>query len=277
MYVHINKYEKYPFDYLGWTVSDNYEYNDKSPRHSQYSITITSPDITSQEELNYSSMSGKKIADIITKLIPISGLSSLNSPNFISFSNNHELVDYKSAPNGWRTNYSDIQSTLNSEKGDKQFLDVTLVGFVHPSILEQSPLYEIKQMLEHYNEADEHIKFLLFLYNSIETANDINVYMLIGKALEMVFAMGEYKNTRKIKNYFPELSDILQDITFGNLFDLTNHRKESRHYVDNKKNNKTHDSMSNEERINLYRCSTNLIISVIRKAFGLSSVSIVFN
>ena len=222
-------------------------------------------------------MSGKKIADIITKLIPISGLSSLNSPNFISFSNNHELVDYKSAPNGWRTNYSDIQSTLNSEKGDKQFLDVTLVGFVHPSILEQSPLYEIKQMLEHYNEADEHIKFLLFLYNSIETANDINVYMLIGKALEMVFAMGEYKNTRKIKNYFPELSDILQDITFGNLFDLTNHRKESRHYVDNKKNNKTHDSMSNEERINLYRCSTNLIISVIRKAFGLSSVSIVFN
>ena len=276
MYVHINKYEKCTFDYLGWAVSDNYEYNEKFPRQSQYSITITSPDITNQEELNNSNVRGKEIADIISLLIPISGLSSLNRPKFICFSNNQKFVDFKSAPNGWSTNYSDIQSMLNSETGDKLILNVTAEGFIHSSILEQSPLFEIQQMLEHYNDADEHIAFLLFLYNSIETVNDINVYMLIGKALEIVFAIGAYNKKRHIKSYFPELSEILQDVTFGSLFDLTNRRKESRHYVDNKKNNQIHNSMSNEEKIKLYRCSTSLIINVIRQAFGLSRVPIVF-
>jgi len=276
IYVHINKYEKYSFDYLGWTVSDNYKYNEKIPRHSQYSITITSPVITNQEELNNSNVRGKEIADIITLLIPISGLSPLNSPKFISFSNNHEFVDFKSAPNGWSTNYSDIQSTLDSEKGDELVLTVTAEGLIHSSKLDQSPLFEIQQMLEHYYDADEHTAFLLFLYNSIETANDINVYMLIGKALEIVFAIGIYNKKRHIKSYFPELSEILKDVTFGTLFDLTNRRKESRHYVDNKKNNQTHNSMSNEEKIKLYRCSTSIIINVIRQAFGLSRVPIVF-
>ena len=277
MYVHINKYVKCTFDYLGWSVSDNYIYNEKSPRHSQYSITITSPDITSQEELN-SSMRGKEIADIITRLIPISGLPSLNSPKLNSFSNNLEIVDYKSAPNGWSTNYSDIHSTLNGEK-NKLIFNVKVEGFCHPSKLEQSPIFDIQHMLEHYDEAKEEIKFLLFLNNSIETANDINVYMLIGKALEIVYAIGtckepKWKKDRPIKKYFPELSDILQEITFGNLFTWTNLRKETRHYVSNKKNNLPHDSMSDEERINLYRCSTSLIINVIRQAFGLSRMSI---
>jgi len=281
MYVHINKYEKYTFDFLGWTVSDNYIYNEKSSRHSQYSITITSPSITNQEELNNSSLCGKEIANIVTLLIPISGLSSLNRPKFISFSNNHEFVDFKSAPKGWSTNYSDIKSMLNGEKSNKLILDVTAEGFCHFSKLEQSPLFEIQYMLERYENADEHIKFLLFLYNSIETANDINVYMLIGKALEIVFAIGannehKWKKERPIKNYIPELSETLQDITFGKLFEWTNFRKESRHYVDNKKNYKPHGSMSTEERIKLYRCSTSLIINVIRQAFGLSCVPFVF-
>jgi len=275
MYVHINKYEKFTFDYWGWTVSDNYKYNAKSPRHSQYSITITSPSITNQEELNNSSVRGKEIADIVTMLIPICGLSALNSPKFISFSNNHKLVDFKSAPNGWSTNYSDIKSMLNGEKSNKTILDVTAEGLFHFSILEQSPLFEIQYMLERYDNVDEHIKFLLFLYNSIETANDINVYMLIGKALEIVYANGankelKWKKERPIKNYIPELSETLQDISFGNLFEWTNFRKESRHYVDNKKNYKPHGSMSTEERIKLYQCSTSLIIYVIRQAFGLS-------
>ena len=92
MHVHINKYEKFAFEYLGWKVSDNYLYNENSPLHSQYSITITSPDITTQEELSNNSVRGKEIADIITVLIPISGLPSLNSPKFISFSNNMKFV-----------------------------------------------------------------------------------------------------------------------------------------------------------------------------------------
>ena len=280
MYVHINEYEKYTFDYLGWTVSDRYKYNEIIPRHSQYSITITSPDITSQEELNNSSMRGKEIADIITMLIPISGLSSLNSPKFISFSNNHEIVDYKSAPNGWSTNFADIQSKLNSEKTNKMILDVTAEGFIHPSKLELSPLIEIQQMLEHYNDAEEHIKFLLFLYNSIATANDINVYMLIGKALEIIEAMYPHNNSngtdRRIDIFYPELANVFQTTTIKDLSKLTNKRKETRHYVKDKHNIIPHESMSNEERIKLYRCSTSLIINVIRQAFGLSRLSIIF-
>lgn len=282
LFVCIDKYEEFTFNYLGWKVSDNYIYNKNSPSHSQYTIMITSPYIANLEELNNSSLLGKKIASIITELIPISGLPSLNSPKFKSFSNNLEIVDYKSAPYGWKTDFNEIQSKLYGEKSNKLTLNCTLEGFCHPAKLEKSPLFDIQQMLEHYDDAEEHIKFLLFLNNSIETANDINVYMLIGKALEIVFAIGAYSeqkwnNKRPIKSYFPELSEVLQDVTFGNLFEMTNFRKESRHYVDNKKKYcKPHESLSNEEKIKLYRCSINLIINVIRHSFGLPYKSVNF-
>ncbi len=276
LYVCIDKYEKYSFTYQGWNVSDNYVLNVNSPRHSQYSICITSPIIANQEELAHYSFQGQKIADIITKLIPISGLTSLNSPKFKNFYYNQALVDYKYAPDGWESNYNSVQTSLNREYNDKMHVDITSQGFVHTSMLEQSPLLDIQHMLEHYDEVEEQIKFMLFLNDSILSANDLNVFMLIGKALEIIYQIGTYsepkwKKDKPIKNYFPELAEILQEITFSNLLEWSNFRKESRHYVNKKgsKNIEAHVPLTKNERINLFRCTSCLNINVIRDAFKL--------
>lgn len=281
IYSHIINYEIYSFIYQGWTISDNYILNERSPRHSQYSISITSPSITNQDELNNYSLKGQKIADIITELMPICGLPSLNSPKFKSFSSNLALVNYKSAPSGWSNNYSDILTSLNNGSDNGFIVNITNEGFCNSAILEQSPLHDIQHMLGLYDDADESIKFLLFLNKSILSANDINVYMLIGKAIEIINALYPYKKhqkskDRRIEKYFPELLDVFQDITIEKLLDLSNNRKEARHYVNNKNCNLPHENLSNEERLSLYRCSRNLIINVIRQAFELPHQPICF-
>ena len=275
LYVCIDKYEKYSFGFQGWEISDEYVYNESSPRHSQYSISITSPSISNQDELADYSLQGRKIADTVTELMPICGLPSLNSPRFKSFSSNLALVNYKSVPNGWSSNYSTILSSLNRESGNNCYLDITVEGFIDARALEQSPLPDLQHMMEHYDDAEDPIKFLLFLNNSILSANDINVFLLIGKALEIAFAIGlhnkpKWKEKRPIKNCYPEFAEIFQNITFGDLFDWSNRRKESRHYIKDKSNIESHICLTDEERTNLYRCSINLITIVIRDAFGLS-------
>ena len=191
------------------------------------------------------------------------------------------FVDYKSAPNGWSTNYAEIKSTLNVENSNKLILNVTMEGFCHYSKLEHSPLYDIRHMLEHYDNVDEYIKFLIFLYNSIETSNDINAYMLIGKAIGIINTIYPYKKhqkskDRRIEKYFPELSADFYGVTIEMLWSWSNNRKETRHFIDKKNNNLPHESLNNEDRIKFYKCSISLIINVIRHAFGLPHESIVF-
>ncbi len=278
VYVCIDKYEAYSFDYKGWIISDDYVVNERTPRHSQYSICISSPNLTNQDELKNFSLQEQKIADIITELIPISGLPSLNSPKFNSFSSNLALEDYKSAPNGWSSNYETVLSSLNKESVNKCNLNVSIKGFVYPTALEQSPLHEIHHMLELYDDAEDSIKFLLFLNNSILSAKDINVYMLIGKALEIVDAIypyhGKEKDDNRIEFFFPELSETFGEHTIKGLCHWCNKRQETRHYVKDKTNIIPHHALSAEERKTLYRCSTNLIINVVRHAFGLSHLPI---
>jgi len=273
VYVCIDKYEAHSFDYKGWIISDDYEVNERSPRHSQYSICITSPSISNQDKLADYSFLGQKIANTITELIPISGLPSLNSPRFVSFNNNQAIADYSSSPNGWSSNYESILSSLETENDKKTKLTVTMQGFIHTSMLEQSPLYDIQHMMEHYDDAEDPIKFLLFLNISILSANNINVFMLIGKALEIVEAIypyhGKEKDDKRIETFFPELSKIFGGNTIKTLCHWCNERKETRHYIKVKQERLPHEPLSKEERIVLYRCSNSLIINVIRNAFGL--------
>jgi hypothetical protein len=231
--------------------------------------------------LNDYSLQGQRIADMITELIPISGLPSLNLPKFKSFYNNQEYIDFKSAPDGWSSNYTSIQSMLNRERNNKISLDVTFEGFVRLSMLELSPLPDIQHMLEHYNYIEDCIKFLIFLNISILSANDINVFMLIGKAVEIINVLYPYKKHQKskdkrIEKMFPDLLDVFQDVTIEKLWEWSNSRKETRHYIDNKNDNLPHNSLKEDERKKLFRCSTSLIINVVRQAFKMPHKSIVF-
>lgn len=280
MYVCIDKYEEYSFNYQGWTISDNYVQDEDSPRYSQYSICITSSSINNQDKLNEHSLEGQKIADIITELIPVSGLMPVNSPKFVSFYSNLAIEDYKSAPNGWSSNYESILSSLETNKDKMCKLTITMEGFIQTPVLEQSPLLDIQHMLEYYENVEDPIKFLLFLNNSISSAKNINVFMLIGKALEIVDAIYPYhgpeKKDKRIATYFPELSEIFNDKTIKKLCCWCNGRKETRHYIKDKHNLLPHDPLTTEERLILFRCTGCLIINVIRHAFKLPNIYFVF-
>ena len=129
-------------------------------------------------------------------------------------------------------------------------------------------------MLDKYDNLPEDVRFLLFLNYSILTSDNFNVFMLIGKALEIINAMYPFQHNhgkpdKRIEEYFPELIDTFQGITIKNLMDLSNNRQETRHFLDKKKH-LPHESLTRDERINLYRCSTSLMLNVLRDKFGLT-------
>lgn len=278
MDVCINNYEPYRFDYNGWYVSDNYVHNENNTRWSHYSVIITKPNILNEEDLNDCRMKGQEIVDLVTSLIPICGLPSLNSPVFQDFANDTSIIDYKSSPIGWKTNYTEMTGMFEAAKHSKLKVSISYMGFSHYSILEQSPLEELELMMNKYKKTSNEINYLVFLYNSILTAMNLNVYMLIGKALEIINAMYpmETKKDKRIENFFPELSSVFKGYTIKDLINLSNNRKEARHYIKDKTNIISHDSLNRKEKIMMYRCSTCLMLNVIREKFGLSHLSIIY-
>ena len=283
MDVCINNYEPYSFEYEGWTVSDKYVHNEKNPRGSSYTIIISSPLFSDEEELNNYRLSGQDIVNIITTLIPVCGLPSLNSPKFNDFLKDQYLIDYKSAPQGWNTNYSEELDNIKQEIGSKIQVKFECMGFSRYTIINKTPLKELELLLNKYNDIQEDVIFLIFLNYSILTSSDKNVYVLIGKAIEMIDAMypnednGKKGHDKRIEKLFPELTDVFQSFTIHKLKGLANTRKEARHYNDNKNNNLPHQSLTKDERINMYKCTTCLIMNVIRDKFGLSHEHIVFS
>lgn len=273
MDVCINNYEKYEFDYAGWIVSDNYEYYEKNPRWSRYTITITSHNIFNEETLNDSRIKAQRIVDLITPLLPVCGLPSLNSPKYVDFLKDQSIVDYKSSPQGWSTDYKAVLEQIKKDNGTKSFVNIEFMGVSRYSTIEDSPLMDLQLMLKNYDTLDEEIKFLIFLHYTILTSADVNIYMLIGKALEIVNALYPYnrnhgKEDKRIEEFFPELSRLFGNVTIKDLISLSNNRKETRHYI-NKGENKPHESLSSEERKTLYKCSIYLMMNVIRDKFGL--------
>ena len=145
-------------------------------------------------------------------------------------------------------------------------------GLIHYVRIPKSPLGELQIVLENYGDLSDTYKFLIFLHNSIKESEDINRYMLIGKALEIVSTIYPFqKNKRqqdtRIKDLHPELLPIFGETTLQDLIDLSNCRQESRHYMRSLKD--SHPKLSIEESEKLYMCSVELITNIIRKHFGL--------
>ena len=157
MDVCINNYEPYSFDYKGWTVSDKYVHNKNNPRGSSYAIIFSSPLFSDEEELNNYRLSGQDISNLITTLIPVCGLPSLNSPKFMDFLKDQYIIDYKSAPQGWKTNYDDVLKQIRADKGSKMLVHITFMGISRYSTIGSSPLEDIRIMLERYDAfSDKH-------------------------------------------------------------------------------------------------------------------------
>ena len=274
----IYNYEPYRLDFKGWTISDNYIHNEKNNRGSYYSIIVTKSNMLNMEDLDYYRIKGQEIVELVTSLIPLCGLPSLNGPKYQNFANGTYIIDYKSMPKGWKTNYNEKREMYEAVEQQQIKASASFMGISRYSVLEESPLKELELMLNKYERSQDEIKFLIYLYNSILTEKSYNVYMLIGKALEIINAMYplKTKKDRRIEDNFQELSGVFNGITLKYLINLSNNRKEARHYIKDKTNVIPHESLSKEERIMMYRYSTCLLFNVSREKLGLPHKVIIY-
>ena len=177
-------------------------------------------------------------------------------------------------PRGWKSNYNDIKEKIDTAKQSRVKVIIDYKEICHYSIIERSPLRELELMISKYEIINEEIKFLIFLYNSILISRDDNMFMLIGKAIEIINELfPKYKN-KLLSEIFPESAGVFNNYTISKLKCLSNQRKESRHYVKGKgeRNLISHESLTCDEKVMMYKCSTYLLHQVIRESFGLPRI-----
>lgn len=266
----IANYEPMSFEYNGWIVSDEYACNEKYPIDSEYRIVISSQDIESKEELRETASQGRYVTELITKMLPYVTFVSLNEPLHTNLSRTRFIINTTKPLSGWNNNYEEIETELGKNDDNPLKVKVTLMPTTHWVRMHKSPMKELKIVLENYNSLSDSYKFLIFLHNAIKESEDINRYMLIGKALEIVNAIYPYqrgRQDRRIQENHPELLPFFEGTTLKDLIGLSNSRQESRHYMRNLKD--SHPRLTEEEREKLYLCSVLLITNIIRKVCGL--------
>lgn len=266
----IANYEPMSFEYNGWIVSDEYACNEKYPIDSEYRIVISSQDIESKEDLRETASQGRYVTELITKMLPYVTFVSLNEPLHTNLSRTRFIINTTKPLSGWNNNYEEIETELGKNDDNPLKVKVTLMPTTHWVRMHKSPMEELKIVLENYNSLSDSYKFLIFLHNAIKESEDINRYMLIGKALEIVNAIYPYQSgrpDRRIQENHPELLPFFEGTTLKDLIGLSNSRQESRHYMRNLKD--SHPRLTEEEREKLYLCSVLLITNIIRKVCGL--------
>ena len=266
----IANYEPMSFEYNGWIVSDEYACNKKYGTLSEYRIKVSSNEICNDEDLNSAAYQGRELTDIITKLLPYVAFVSLNEPQCVNSTRTETSIIVNSPTKGWTNNYNEVESYLVTQDGISFKVICEYDGTIHYAKMINSPLNELKTMLEAYEGLSNNYKFLIFLHNAIKESEDINRYMLIGKALEIVNAIYPYqrgRQDRRIQENHPELLPFFEGTTLKNLIGLSNSRQESRHYIN--QSTDSHPKLSEEEAGKLYLCSVLLITNIIRKVCGL--------
>ena len=275
--VRITHYVKHTFQYNDWVISDRYVPHEGHPCMCKYLIVVTKTGIADEEMLYEYRAEGQEVVNLITSLIPLCKLPSLNSPKYQDFENNRFFIDYQLPPQGWKTNYINLKDKFEAVKNQSLKVTISSLELCKSFTIEESPLVELEFMMNKYESIQDIIKFLIFLNYSILTETSLNVYMLIGNALEIINVMyprGRGEDNR-IAKLFPELKDIFKNYTVGDLMGLSNFRKETRHYFDKKTSN-PHPPLTEDERKDMYRCATCLLVNVIRENFGLSHQTIIY-
>ena len=121
--VRITHYVKHTFQYNDWVISDKYIPHEGHPCMCKYSIIVTKTDISDDEMLYKYRAEGQDVVNLITSLIPLCNLPSLNSPKYQDFDNNRFLIDYKIPPQGWKTNYIKLNEKFEAVKNPELNLD----------------------------------------------------------------------------------------------------------------------------------------------------------
>ena len=267
--IDIDSYEAGSTIVRGYHIKDSYEQLD-SINHGRYRIIIRSPEICNEDELEKAVVETRTLVNIITLLLKCIIGESINTSENAIDSFTKELIFFDQMPEGWTSNYGEIKERIENQKKVKIYIKGWAEHYFH---LKESPLNDLIKALNSYDKLPMPHRDLLSIINEIDIVSKTSRYMLIGKGLEIVNSLYPHENKKKddrIQRFFPEISDLFEGITIKKLFELANARRESRHYIANKKTCAPHPQMTERELKRYYQCSNLLFFNVIRKALGLN-------
>lgn len=176
----------------------------------------------------------------------------------------------KSCPRGWISNYDTVHENITRNSPITGILEVSQHPF---ATCDESPLIELTQVWKNFNNLEERVQYLMHLHHSFEYADETAKYLLYGKALEIVndiYPLAKSRNNKdnRIEENWPELQNHFNGITIKHLQDLSNNRKETRHY--------RHMPMNSNERQYYYELANLLIWNIIRQKSGLPVQDIIY-
>jgi hypothetical protein len=252
-----------------YIIKDSYKPAPSQKGHGEYRISLVSPEIRDEDELNKQINHIRAIVKKITILFKCITGSAFNLSDRYMDSFTGTLILPEDLPSGWESNYTEIKEDFDRKK--KMHVSLVFVGNIHYVVLNKSPFADLMHALRRYDKLPRYQKDLLSIINDIDIVSSSARYMLIGKALEIVDSMYPLNGhiDHRIEQFFPEFASSFDKVTIKYLIGLTNTRKEARHYVKEKVGTTPHPAMTEEELKTLYDLSNLLCINIVRKGLGL--------
>ncbi len=262
----INHYSPYRFEYKDWIIYDSY--NNECQNLPEYIIIVESKTLNNQEDLCEKNLEGFELIKVISQLMPFCTYNSFGRSDMFDRLFLQESINSTIPAYGWKSNYQEVYIDMQETKL-KGIL--TFGGYIIKTKVNKNPLLDLERMLVNYTSLDDNKLFLIFLLNSALESTNLNRYLILGKALEIVDAMYPYKNSKddRLNAINPLLNEIFKGKTIKDLRGLSNTRKETRHYIGDKINILPHQEMTEDEKILYYNCIFNLIVCIIRQSLSL--------
>lgn len=262
----INHYRPYRFEYNDWIIYDHY--NNENQNFPEYIIIIESKSLNKQEDVYEKNLEGYELIKFVSQLIPFCIYNSFARSDMFDRVFLQESFNFINPAYDWKSNYQEVYLAMQKSK---LRCIAYFSGYIIKTNVDESPLLDLERMLVNYTSLDENKLYLIFLLNSALESTNLNRYLILGKALEIVDAMYPYKNSKddRLNTINPLLNEIFKGKTIKDLRGLSNTRKETRHYIGDKINILPHQEMTKDEKILYYNCIFNLIVCVIRQSLSL--------
>lgn len=253
----------------GVLITEKYQPNNES--HGRYQIVLKKQ-IVNLQDLTETASKLKKIAQSFNDLLTY----------VIGFPLNIDAQDFygskiKFAPvnkiEGWQSNYDDVLLILQKKENPEQrhFGKITIGSITHTSTLKETPLPELIKINQNYSGLDN-ISKMLIRFHLLALTNEYDVkYLLLGKALEIAKELLPVKGntSESFKHLPPQLQKAFKERTISWLYEMSNHRLETRHAINSKSEDKLHNEMTKEEYYDFLYLSDLLISNIVRTKLGL--------
>ena len=189
-----------------YIIKDSYKPALSPKGHGEYRISIVSPVIRDDDDLNKQINHLRSIVNKISVLYKcITGAAFNLSERYMnSFTRTYILPG--ELPSGWESNYSELKEELDRKK--KMHLCIVSVENIQYVVLDKNPFPDLMHALMRYDKLPRCLKDLLSIINDVDIVSSAARYMLIGKALEIVdsmYPLDGHKDHR-IEQYFSEFS-----------------------------------------------------------------------